>query len=299
MKRNKSIESYKIVFLIIDGWGIYESYGGNAIALAPTPVFNKLVKEYPATAINTAVNFGPSKNFHSRCESGHYILGGLSGSHSGGRQGLIKNFLDAGKRVLIVAESERYAQMAHYFCHGDLSHEENFESCVVSSPKLDSYKEYPELSAAKVIDKICKAVNSEKYDLVAGSLANPDMLAHTGDLEATSQAVAVVDKLLRKVLKACLNRKNILVISSDHGNAEYMLDKRGNKPHLGHTDNPVPFILVGPGYEGRNIGWPDVIGDDLSTTKTSGNIADVAPTLLHLAGLAAPPGLRGRSLINN
>ena len=298
MKDKKMIENKKLVFLILDGWGIYENYEGNAITLAATPTFNKLVTEYPTTALETGGNNSNNKNHKTRCEYGHYTLGGLHNKDGKDSIGLIKTFLSEEKSVLIVSESERNAQMAYYFCHGDLSHENNFTSTVISSPKLDSYKENPELSLSEVISVIVKAINSEDYDLIVGNIANPDILAHTGDISATIAAIETIDKLLKKIIKATISRKNILLISSDHGNAEYMINKKNNRPHLHHTNNPVPLILVGPGYEGRNIGWPDAIGDDLSTINAGGHIVDVAPTLLSLSGIKVPTDMKGKSLIN-
>jgi bisphosphoglycerate-independent phosphoglycerate mutase (AlkP superfamily) len=299
MRKKNPADNNKIIFLILDGWGIYESYEGNAIALASTPVFNKLVTEYPTTALDTGSNSSNKQDSKSKCEYGHYALGGLYDKGEEDGDGLVKTFLSEEKRVLIVSESERNAQMAHYYCHGDKGQDNNFTSTVISSPKLDSYLENPELSLSDVANSLVNAINSEEYDLIVGNIANADILAHTGDMPATIAAIETIDKLLKRVIKATISRKNILVICSDHGNAEYMINKKNNKFHLNHTSNPVPLILVGQGYEGRNIGWPDAIGDDLSTIKTSGHIVDVAPALLSLSGIKVPLDMKGKSLINN
>jgi bisphosphoglycerate-independent phosphoglycerate mutase (AlkP superfamily) len=290
-------EKNKIILLIIDGWGIYESYNGNAISLAKTPNFNKLVAEYPSTALKTRIK-NRNSGLLTNCESGHFVLGGLYNENKSD-EGLIKTLLAEEKKVFLISESEKSAQINHYLCHGDLSGENNLTSMTISSRKKETKVKNPAPVINEVIDNIIKAANSEDFDLIVGNIAEPDMAAHTGDIAVTTDIIESIDKQIKKIAKAAISRDSILLITSDHGNAEYMRGARDDQADLKHTDNPVPLILIGAGYEGRNMGWADAIGDDLSTVSPKASIADIAPTILDLLDINIPPTLIGKSLLAN
>ena len=138
------------------------------------------------------------------------------------------------------------------------------------------------MSAPEVTDKLVEAVDSGKYDLIVINYANPDMVGHTGFLDAAKKAVATVDAGVARLEEAVRRQGGALLVTADHGNCELMRDVANDQPHTAHTTNPVPVILVN-GPAGVEI--------------SDGRLADVAPTLLELMGIAQPAAMTGRSLL--
>ena len=139
----------------------------------------------------------------------------------------------------------------------------------------------PEMSAYEVTDKVVEAINSRKYDCIILNYANPDMVGHTGSLEAATKAVETVDECVGKVVDAIRKNEGVMLITADHGNCEQMLDYKTGEPHTAHTTNPVPLILVGK--DGVKL--------------KEGKLADLAPTMLELMGLEKPEEMTGESII--
>ena len=139
----------------------------------------------------------------------------------------------------------------------------------------------PEMSAYEVTDKVVEAINSKKYDCIILNYANPDMVGHTGSLEAAIKAVETVDEGVGRVVEAIKTNDGILIITADHGNCEQMIDYKTGEPHTAHTNNPVPLILVGK--------------EDVKLKE--GKLADLAPTMLELMGLEKPEEMTGESII--
>ena len=150
---------------------------------------------------------------------------------------------------------------------------------LVPSPKVATYDLQPEMSAFEVCDKCAERIESGAYDVIILNFANCDMVGHTGVLEAAVKAVETVDTCVGKVVDATLKMGGIAMITADHGNAEDMKQEDGS-PMTAHTTNLVPFILCGAGSELR-----------------TGRLADIAPTILDVLGLACPPEMDGRTLI--
>jgi 2,3-bisphosphoglycerate-independent phosphoglycerate mutase len=145
-----------------------------------------------------------------------------------------------------------------------------------------TYDLQPEMSAPELTDKAVAAIESAKYDLIVLNYANPDMVGHTGVLSAAITAVETVDTGLGRILQAIEHQGGALLVTADHGNCECMRDEKGN-PHTAHTLNPVPAVLVARGFETTQL-------------RAGGALADVAPTLLKLMGLAQPLEMDGVSL---
>ena len=188
-----------------------------------------------------------------------------------------------GWKQLRTAETEKYAHVTYFFNGG---REEPFpgeDRILVPSPKVATYELQPEMSAHEVVRGLVKAIAGGQYRLLVCNLANPDMVGHTGDLSATAAALAVVDDAIRQIAQATLAQGGALLITADHGNCECMRDEKGN-PHTAHTTNPVPAVLVAQGFEATQL-------------RAGGALADVAPTLLKLLGLAQPAEMDGVSLI--
>jgi 2,3-bisphosphoglycerate-independent phosphoglycerate mutase len=199
-------------------------------------------------------------------------------------------FSEAGLRQFHVAETEKYAHVTYFLNGGREEPWPGEERLLVASPKVATYDLKPEMSAPGVTDALVAAIGSGTYDLIVANYANPDMVAHTGVWDATVRALATVDTCLGRVQDAVRAVEAgdpdgpgaLLVITADHGNADEMRDSQG-KAVTAHSLNPVPIVLVGRAAIGRDL--------------RDGVLADVAPTILELAGLPAWPGMTGRSLL--
>jgi 2,3-bisphosphoglycerate-independent phosphoglycerate mutase len=180
------------------------------------------------------------------------------------------------------AETEKYPHVT-FFLNGGVEEPNSGEDrYLASSPKVRTYDLKPEMSAGEVTEHLVAAIRSGSYGLVVVNFANPDMVGHTGILEAAIRAVEEVDRDLGQVLEAVEDMGGAILVTADHGNCEMMVDPLTGGPHTAHTLNPVPVVLVG--------GPPGV-------TLRNGRLADLAPTLLELMGLAQPPEMSGESLI--
>ena len=188
---------------------------------------------------------------------------------------------EAGRKQLRMAETEKYAHVT-YFLNG--GREEPFageDRILVPSPKVATYDLKPEMSAPELTEKAVEAIGSGRYDLIVLNYANPDMVGHTGKLDAAIRAVETVDHGLGRILDAIAHAGGAILVTADHGNCELMRDPVTGGPHTAHTTNPVPVLVVGAG----------------AATLRDGKLADVAPTLLSLMGLEQPAEMTGRSLL--
>ena len=191
----------------------------------------------------------------------------------------------AGKTQFRCAETEKYAHVTFFFNGG---REEPFpgeDRKLVPSPKtVTTYDQKPEMSLPEVVAASDEAIRSGKYDFVLVNFANPDMVGHTGNLEAAIHAIEAVDAGVGTIARAVLAADGALFVTADHGNAELMRDPATGKPHTAHTTNRVPFIYVNP-------------HDKSAKVREGGRICDVAPTMLALLGLAQPAAMTGTSLL--
>jgi len=186
-----------------------------------------------------------------------------------------------GLRQFRIAETEKYAHVTYFFNGGQEWPFPGEDRLLVPSPKdVATYDQKPEMSAYKVTEELEKRISSGEYGFILVNYANPDMVGHTGVLEAAIRAVEVIDECLGRVLTALRKTDGIAVITSDHGDIEQMIDYETGRPHTAHTTNRVPFIVVKKGLRLR-----------------PGIFADIAPTLLELMGIEKPAEMTGRSLI--
>lgn len=188
-----------------------------------------------------------------------------------------------GKTQLRIAETEKYAHVTFFFNGGVEAPNEGEDRALIPSPKVATYDLKPEMSAYEVAEEAVARINSKKYDVMILNFANPDMVGHTGDMEAATKAVHAVDECLGKVINAILDNGGRAVIIADHGNCELMIADDGT-PFTAHTTLPVPFILVDNDMLDANL-------------RNDGRLSDVAPTLLDLMGLEKPEEMTGESLI--
>ena len=195
------------------------------------------------------------------------------------KNGLGEYLSSLGMTQLRIAETEKYAHVTFFFNGGVETQYPGEDRVLVASPKVATYDLQPEMSACEVCDKCVERVRSGAYDVVILNFANCDMVGHTGVLEAAVKAVETVDACVGRVVDAALEMGGIAMITADHGNAEQMVQPDGS-PMTAHTTNRVPFILCGAGTELRE-----------------GRLADIAPTILDVMGLACPPEMDGKTLI--
>ena len=148
---------------------------------------------------------------------------------------------------------------------------------------MATYDLKPQMSAYEVCDKLCEAIHSGKYDVIIINFANPDMVGHTGVLEAAVKAVETVDECVGKAVEAVKEVDGVLFISADHGNAEQLIDYNTGEPFTAHTTNQVPFILVN---------YNSAYG-----LRENGCLADIVPTLIQIMGMEQPEEMTGKSLL--
>ncbi len=192
----------------------------------------------------------------------------------------------AGRTQLRAAETEKYPHVTYFLNGGREAVFPGEDRIMVPSPKVATYDLQPEMSAPELTDKVVAAIDSGKYDLIVLNFANPDMVGHTGSLPAAIRAVETVDTALGRIADAVDAQGGALLVTADHGNCEMMRDPETGGPHTSHTTNPVPVLLMGGGAlvpAGARL--------------ADGRLADIAPTLLTLMGLAQPAEMTGRSLI--
>jgi 2,3-bisphosphoglycerate-independent phosphoglycerate mutase len=189
-----------------------------------------------------------------------------------------------GKKQLRLAETEKYAHVTFFFNGGVEEPNVDEARLLVNSPKdVATYDLKPEMSAPEVGMDLVEAIKSDKYDVIVINFANPDMVGHTGVIEAAVKAVERVDSLVGDAVQAIRDVDGVLFICADHGNAEKMIDYETGAPHTAHTTNPVPFILVN--------------ADPKYTLREGGRLADIVPTLLEIMGLEQPKEMTGKSLL--
>jgi len=188
-----------------------------------------------------------------------------------------------GLHQLRIAETEKYAHVTFFFNGG---REEPFEfedRILINSPNIPTYDLQPEMSAYELTDKLVEAIESKNYDAIICNYANPDMVGHTGNFDATVKAIEALDTCLGRIYQAIQKAGGEMLITADHGNAEMMSNRETHQPHTAHTTNLVPLIYVGREFKLLN----------------QGALSDIAPTMLDLMGLDQPSEMTGRSLVDH
>jgi len=188
-----------------------------------------------------------------------------------------------GKTQLRTAETEKYAHVTFFFNGGVEEPYPGEDRILVKSPKVATYDLQPEMSAYEVCDGLVNAIKSGKYDTIICNFANPDMVGHTGVLEAAIKAIEAVDVCIGRAYEALKEVDGAMFICADHGNAEMMIDYETGEPWTAHTTNPVPFILVNSGAD-----------YDLAE---GGKLCDIIPTMLELMNIPQPEEMTGKSLL--
>ncbi len=223
------------------------------------PLYFVCMTQYDATMPNVDVAFKPQSLTNT---FGEYIS-------------------EKGLTQLRIAETEKYAHVTFFFNGGVETSFRGEDRALIPSPKVATYDLKPEMSAYEVCDEVVSRINSGKYDVIILNYANCDMVGHTGVFDAAVAAVEAVDACVGKTVDAILAQGGAALITADHGNADQMYEPDGS-PFTAHTTNPVP--LIGVGLDGKSL-------------KEGGKLADLAPTMLELLGLAKPDEMDGQSLL--
>ena len=191
----------------------------------------------------------------------------------------------AGKKQLRIAETEKYAHVTYFFNGGEEVKNDGEDRILIASPKVATYDLKPEMSAYEVTDAVIKELNKGIYDMVILNFANADMVGHTGDMKAAVKAVETVDTCVGKITDLLLEQGGQALIIADHGNVEKMADPASGSAYTAHTTNHVPCILVSKEHKEAHL--------------HDGILADVAPTLLYMAGMKQPSQMTGHNLIDD
>ena len=200
---------------------------------------------------------------------------------------------DSGLKQLHMAESEKERFVTYYFNGQEENAFAGEEEVVVPSPKVDTYDKKPEMSLPKLVKEFKKRIRRDVFHFIVINFANPDMVAHTGNLEASILAIEAVDRYLDELARAVIELDGVLIITADHGNAEelltfptatYFYTSSAGTVNTDHSNNPVPILIVG-----KNMPTNFSLG--------KGGLADVAPTILALMGIAKPEEMTGRNLL--
>ena len=222
-------------------------------------LFYVCMTQYDATMPNVSVAFLPQSLENTL---GEYISG-------------------LGLTQLRIAETEKYAHVTFFFNGGVEAPNKNEDRILIPSPKVATYDLKPEMSAYLVTDKVIEIIAEDKYDLIILNFANADMVGHTGIMDAAIKAIEALDECVQKIVDAMLAKNGQILLTADHGNADFMLDEKSNVI-TAHSTNPVPLVLI---------------SSESKELMDGGVLADIAPTLLNIMGLPVPDNMAGHSLI--
>ncbi|MFA6198408.1 MAG: 2,3-bisphosphoglycerate-independent phosphoglycerate mutase [Patescibacteria group bacterium] len=210
------------------------------------------------------------------------------------REPLAKVVSDSGAKQLHVAETEKYAHVT-FFING--MQEASFpgeDRVLIPSPLVDSYAKTPSMSGQLITEAVVKGLNQGDYGLIIVNFANPDMVSHTGDIQASIAALEADDQYLKEIVTTALSHDGTVAITSDHGNCEEVMKLQTGELDKEHSTRPVPLIIINNQLQGK---YPPITRDQMYTLKSRGTLTDVAPTVLGLMHLNKPKEMTGINLI--
>ena len=205
-----------------------------------------------------------------------------------------KTLSDAGKNQLRLSESYKYAHVTYFFNGLYEPPFKNEYRVLVPSEPLPHPDVHPQMMAVSIADRLIESVQSQTFDFILVNFANGDTIAHSGNYDACLEAVREIDRELGRIMKTAFGAQSVIMITSDHGNMEEVIDQNTGRIETQHDPNPVPFYLIAPEFKGRKFSNQETRG-----TETAGILSDVAPTILELMGVAKPDDMTGESLLKN
>lgn len=205
---------------------------------------------------------------------------------------------DAGLVQLHIAETEKYAHVTFFFNGQKEDPFPHEDRVIIPSPQVASYDEKPDMSTYEITERVLKEIATDNYDVIIMNFAAPDMVAHTGNYEATLRAHEAVDECIGKIVSATLEKDGIVLITADHGNSEEVMNLQTGEKDKEHSTNPVPLHIIGNHFEGKTGIAGEIPNGDLALMPPIGMLADVAPTLLAILGIEQPPEMTGSPLID-
>jgi len=204
-----------------------------------------------------------------------------------------KILADNGKIQLRLAETEKYAHVTYFFNNLiEQPFENEFRILIPSRMDLKP-DEHPEMRAKEITDRLIQAIEEKAFDFILVNYANPDIIAHTGNYEATKKVIDIIDEVVGEIVKVVLDQDAILILTADHGNIEKMFDPFTGEIETKHNNNPVPFYLIGKDFQRPK----DKLQAEKEAKDIIGVLADVAPTILELLNLVSPSQMTGQSLL--
>jgi 2,3-bisphosphoglycerate-independent phosphoglycerate mutase len=199
---------------------------------------------------------------------------------------------DASLKQLRVAETEKYAHVTYFFNGGKEKPFPGEERVLIPSPAVDYYDKTPKMSALEITRCVVDAIVGDKYDFILLNFANPDMIGHTGNIDAAIQAIEYVDECIGVIRDAALEKDHVLLVTADHGNVEEMINLRTGEKDTEHSINPVPFILVDKDREYKE-------SHAVLNQTVGGMLSDIAPTVLEIMDIQKPFDMSGSSLVSS
>lgn len=230
------------------------------------PIIDKIKKLYFAAM----TDFGPDLDVHT-AYPGRTISATLP-------------MILGGIKQLYIAESEKFAHVTYFLNGGYADPVDEETRIMIKSPDVDSYAKKPEMSAGEITANVLRYMQEERYDFIAINYANADMVGHTGNLQATIQAVEFLDRQISILSEEILGRDGNMIITADHGNADAMIDFGTSQPNTFHTKNPVPFLLIGEKFRNKKL-------------RTDGILGNIAPTILDILGIEKTELMSEKSLL--
>ncbi len=209
---------------------------------------------------------------------------------------LAKVISDAGLTQLHIAETEKYAHATYFFNGGQETQFRGEDHILIPSVKVPSYDQKPAMSAREITARLISEIRESKYDFIVVNFANADMVAHAGNLQATIEAVEILDDCVSQIVETVKAYDGAVLVTADHGNAESLFNLQTGVIDKMHSNNPVPLVIIGKQWQGKNVRY-GARGVDLSTVPSVGILPDVTATILKIMGLKKPDEMIGAPLV--
>ncbi len=266
-------KSGPVILLVIDGWGIAPKGKNNIISLSEMPFFNNLLEKYPFTVLDV-----PNKNKEINLQDNYSILGKGSLDQKD-KKSLFDFFEDKKFRSSIITDIEKYSYCNYFFDSENKQNRKNVDIELLNNQdKIKKYILEIDLNINNFLKEILKSTKTRKYKFILGSISSLDMIARTGNIEATMAVLSQIDLIFKKITKLILDIKGTLIITSCAGNAEEI----DNIKNRYYTTNGIPFVLINNDFEGKKFKSEENSVKDLSLITPYASLYNVFPTILKL-----------------